>query len=76
MSKWEAWFIFCANWRLDERMYLPSFLIRVPIAEDKDLILRDLRVTASPRNRVEEIANAGVMGLIPDPEKSHVAGSN
>lgn len=55
MSKWEAWFIFCANWRLDERMYLPSFLIRVPIAEDKDLILRDLRVTASPRNRVEEI---------------------
>lgn len=36
-------------------MYLPNFLIRVPIAEDKDLILRDLRVTASPRNRVEEI---------------------
>ena len=44
-----------ANWRLDEWMYLPNFLIRVPIAEDKDLILRDLRVTASPRNRVEEI---------------------
>ena len=55
MREWEAWFILCANWRLDEWMYLPNFLIRVPIAEDKDLILRDLRVTASPRNRVEEI---------------------
>ena len=55
MRDWEAWFILCANWRLDEWMYLPNFLIRVPIAEDKDLILRDLRVTASPRNRVEEI---------------------
>ena len=55
MREWEAWFILCANWRLDEWMYLPNFLIRVPIAEDNDLILRDLRVTASPRNRVEEI---------------------
>lgn len=55
MRKWEAWFILCANWRLDEWIYLPHFLSRVPIAEDKDLILRDLRVTASPRSRVQEI---------------------
>lgn len=47
--------ILCANWRLDGWVYLPNFLIRVPIAEDKDLILKDLRVTASPRSRVEEV---------------------
>ena len=55
MRKWEARFILWANWGLDEWVYSPKFLMRVPTAEDKVLTLRELRVRASPGRRVEEV---------------------